>query len=224
MIRPLLSEYSKEVAIATDCYFTLKHINNSGFEDKSIFRGLDRNARSWNIICYSLQCSYFIAIGRIFDIDSQTFSIHKLIAQCIENVDIFGVEQLKNRKSISFNGDSNGLKQYIDHADNITAQHFQRLKGEIAKYQKIYEKKIRPIRHNHFAHKNFDLLHYTDNLFKDTQIIEIENIITFINQLDQHLFQLFHNGKIRDINNFSLNEEQHIKEDINEIMAKIRIA
>jgi len=45
MISQLLSEFTDEVTIATDAYYTLKHINEAGLKDKSIYRGLEIIAR-----------------------------------------------------------------------------------------------------------------------------------------------------------------------------------
>lgn len=222
MISQLLNEFTDEVTIATDAYYTLKHINEAELKDKSIYRGLDENARTWNIINYSLQCSYFVALGRIFDKDGEAFSIHRLLRDCIEKIESFSRESLAERKATSFGENKEGLENYLESADITDDSYFHRLKSEVAKHHRRYDQKIKPIRHKVFAHKEYDSLPIKDTLFKNVSIDDIEETLNFLHQLDKLFFQVYHNGKKSELREYKIDEEQHIKEDVNHLLAKIR--
>ena len=69
-----LNHYSKEVDLATYTFFVWKSINNIAVGDKEILTALRRNALSWGVITHSLQCTFFICLGRIFDDRKDSFS------------------------------------------------------------------------------------------------------------------------------------------------------
>jgi len=81
-IDDILKEIDKEITVAAQAFFAWKSIHNIASKDKIIKKAINENASSWNIFLHSLQATFFIAIGRIFDTNPQSCSIHLLFRQC----------------------------------------------------------------------------------------------------------------------------------------------
>jgi len=155
-IEELYKEFESEVNVACWSFYTWKNIRDMAAGDKKVHHALNRNPLSWTIILYSLQSTFFITIGRLFDTDGRSFSVHTFLRQCIENVDQFSKYALRERK-IKGSGTNklSWLDEYIEKSYQPNKEDFLKLKGEVSKKQKRYELIYRPIRHKVFAHKEF---------------------------------------------------------------------
>ena len=74
-IEDYLNTYGAEVSIVTNSFFTWKNINKVASEDAGIFEAINTNALTWNVILNSLQSTYFITLGRIFDINGESLVV-----------------------------------------------------------------------------------------------------------------------------------------------------
>ena len=83
-IEELYKEFQSEINAACWSFYAWKNIKDIAVDDKIVYRALNRNALSWNIILYSLQSTFFIAIGRLFDIDGKTFSVHTFLRRVLK--------------------------------------------------------------------------------------------------------------------------------------------
>src|SRR5690606_6076906 len=103
-IARLLDHFREEVAAASHAFYLWKGINNIASDDRATFRGINEQALTWNTIAHSLQTTFFIAIGRLFDTDGDAFSIHAFLRGCIENLGDFDRPALRARKLALSNG------------------------------------------------------------------------------------------------------------------------
>ena len=90
--------FKSEISIATTAFYVWKLINNGASENKEVHSQLNDNALSWNIITHSLQNTFFISLGRIFDTDGDSFSVHRMMRMYISKLDQFSKESLRERK------------------------------------------------------------------------------------------------------------------------------
>ena len=97
-IEELYKEFESEINVACWSFYAWKNINNIAVGDEKTYHALSRNALSWTIILYSLQSTFFIAIGRLFDKDERSFSVHAFLRTCIKNIDQFSKDALRERK------------------------------------------------------------------------------------------------------------------------------
>lgn len=190
-----LREYSNEVAILTRTYFTWKVINVSASQDKQALAALNKASSTWSVVLHSLQTTMFISLGRVFDIDAEAFSIHKFVKYCSENVEEFNRAALRKRKMAGLEKAPPWLEGYLNMAHYPKREELLRLRGEVAKYCKIYDENYKPIRHKLMAHKEFSAIGTTDALFAITNISEIEDIISFCNRIKHSIQQQYENGK-----------------------------
>ena len=66
-------------------------------------KSANQNVNFWRLFEAALQSRLFIGLRRIFDDGRDTFSIHKFLINCREQIDIFSKRELKIRRSSSPN-------------------------------------------------------------------------------------------------------------------------
>jgi len=161
-IEELYKEFQSELNVACLFFYTCKNIKNIAVGDKKVYHALNRNKLSWNIILSPLQSTFFIVLGRLFDIDGKTFSVHTFLRACIENIEQFSKDALRERKIKGSEADKlSWLDEYIEKSYQPNKEDFLKLKGEVSKRQKRYESIYKPIRHKIFAHKELKETFYS---------------------------------------------------------------
>ncbi len=68
-------EFCNEVHRIFSCYLFWRIINNRAAEDKRLLSALNKTPLSWIVIRHSLNVTLFITLGRVFDVDSDAFSV-----------------------------------------------------------------------------------------------------------------------------------------------------
>lgn len=222
-VEEALKLFQDEVATATWTFYAWKHINRIGSNDLSVRRGLNQNAATWNVITHSLQTTFFITVGRLFDIDGDAFSVHAFLRYCIENVEQFNSDYIRKRKLADQNGiEPDWLAGYMDNVYEAKEKDFQRLRGEVGKRQKRYEEIYRPIRNKVMAHKEIASLSNVTDIFGKTHIGEIQDFLTLFNQIENIVFDLMHNGKLREIGDYPVREEHRMEQDVSSLLNRIK--
>lgn len=138
-----LNTIQQEVHKATYCHRVHMEIRLQMKKDGSLLQRMNENAYFWQTVLYSLQTSYIAALGRLFDNSKDVLSVNKFLNNCIRNYKIFSLDSLKNRKT---------TKEFIDRAFIPEKQDLYPLRIKIKQAQKLYEDKIKPIRHRVIAH------------------------------------------------------------------------
>lgn len=184
----------QEVKTAIECFYTWLEINNSASADKEIYEALNKNPTFWNINLYGLQSSFFIVLGRIFDDGKDAHSIHKFIASCLANPQFFSKEALAKRRQ-GGGEKPEWLNGYIEKAYEPSIQDLRTLKKALSGYRKTFDDIYRDIRHYVFAHKIAKEAEILSELFGRTKIGDIENMLYFLYDLLEVIWQLYHNGR-----------------------------
>ncbi|EDY82204.1 hypothetical protein VDG1235_1824 [Verrucomicrobiia bacterium DG1235] len=223
-MRSLLSKFNEEVVALSSTFYTWKGIHDIAYECSEIERTLNLDAETWNIILHSLQVTHFMTLGRIFDIDGDAFSIHKLLRECIDNIDDFSKEALRERKRVAppVNADRNWLDSYMDSKYSPTQADFLRLRGETSKKQKDYEEHIKPIRHKVYAHTDFSMMDTAHLLFSKTKIKQIEDLVIYALKIDRVLTRLYDNGDNLSFDKITIQEEEHHKASVEKLLKRIK--
>jgi len=222
-IEKLYKEFQSELNIACSSFYTWKNIRNIAAGDKKVHHALNRNPLSWNIILISLQSTFFITIGRLFDTDKRSFSVHTFLRECIENINQFSKDALRKRRMKGSKADKpSWLDEFIEKSYQPNKEDFLKLKDEVSKRQKQYESIYKPIRHKIFAHKDLKNIKYVDILFGKAKIGEIQDILYFLYQMKMIIRELLENGSLWNIGYFTFNEEEFVMKDIAGLLDKIK--
>jgi len=223
-IERLHSQFRGEVDIAAQAFFLWKTINKHASEDRRIYTGLNEQALSWNILTHSLQTTFFIVLGRLFDTDGDAFSVHAFLRSCIDNIEQFSKEFLRQRKlENSSGGEPEWLEEYLNNAYVPDKRDFQMIRGALRKRQKRYEKVYRPIRNTVVAHKATATMDNVDALFGRTDVAEIEEFLWFLHQVQETVFQLIYNGWLTKIGDHAFGEEEYVGRDVHSLLERLKI-
>lgn len=222
-IEKLYEEFQSEVNAACWSFYAWKNIQKIAVNDKKIRHALNSNPLSWTIILYSLQSTFFIAIGRLFDTDKRSFSARTFLKECSENVDQFSKDALRERKiKDSDAGKLPWLDKFIEKSYQPNKEDFLKLKGEVLKKQKRYNSIYKPIRHEIFAHKDIKRIKYVDELFREVKIDEIQDLLYSLYQIKMIIRELLENGSWEKIGYYPFNEEEVVMKDIAGLLDKIK--
>ena len=222
-IEKLYKEFQSEVNIACWSFYTWKNIRDIAAGDKKVHHALNRNPLSWNIILYSLQSTFFITIGRLFDTDGKSFSVHTFLRKCIKNIDQFSKDALRERKIKGSEADKlPWLDEFIEKSYQPNEEDFLKLKGEVSKRQKQYKSRCKPIRDKIIAHKDLKNIKCVDELFREVKIDEMQDLLCFLYQIKMIIRELLENGSWWNIGYFTFNEEEFVMKDIAGLLDKIK--
>jgi len=161
---------------------------------KAIHRLLNEAPLFWNTCLAGLQTASFMALGRIFDNDSN-HNLGKLLRITENHPEIFSKAALGRRKQ----GDSPELPawlpEYLRDSYEPTTRDFRRIRAHVRKRRKIYEDNYRDIRHKWFAHKVVSEQTEITALFSNANTRELQQLFAFLSWLYETFWELFFNGR-----------------------------
>lgn len=187
-------------------------IHAAAARDKNIRHALNRNALFWNTTLAALQTSTLIALGRIFDHKSG-HGIRALLDLTRNHAAIFSKTSLSQRKSGIFTNDPKGLQDYLDHSYEPDDTDFRRLERLVHAATKRYNMAYRPLRNQVFAHKVHREAEKIHELFSQTNVTKLEQLVTFLVRLHWALQDALANGS-----RLTLKKARH---SVNEILEQL---
>jgi len=218
----LIREYQSEVYVAAVNYFMWKNINRIAAENHDVLRALNDNGLAWNIIIHSLQMSFIITLGRIFDRDKRSFTLDRFIDGCIKNLEQFNRSALGERKIKLVGGSKpEWLDDYLSKAYQPTAKDFQALLKAAAPFRKMYEDRYEPIRNKIVAHNDFAAQAFRDDLYSQTNRTEVENMLGFLYAVGRVVEQLQVDGQLTTIESHAIREENYVLADLERLLGRL---
>jgi len=184
-----LQVFGNEVDEAMQCFYAEQTIHNVARENTNVYHALNRNAAFWKLASRALQANAIIVLGRIFDRDSRTHGIKRLLNLATKHPEIFSKAALERRK--------------LPHAGKHTAEFmrtvyvpkirdFKRLREYTDKHRATYNGYYLDLRNKFFAHRErVDMT----VAFANASIPRLERLLVFLDQLQDALWHLFENGR-----------------------------
>lgn len=215
--------FSNEVYQATACYVFWNRLQNEPAKDKELLKAFNISPLSWITIRHSMMHSLMMTLGRIFDIDGDSVSVDDLINSCINEVDKFSKESLKERKLKTAGLKNDWVEEYIHNAYQPTAKDFQMLKPEITKFKRIYQEYYRPIRNKVFAHIDKEYAGNTSELWEATKNANMVEMLNFLEDLKITLQMAYDNGRKPELGGHEFDEKWFSK-DILSLFARVKNA
>jgi len=189
-----LELFRTEAQSAIQFFYVWDAVHAVAGKKKAVFRLLNQAPLLWNSALGALQSSMLVALGRVFDPDMKNHSVTRLLALAHGNPGIFSKQALAARKrKLSANADE-WLAEYLKTAYVPKTSDFRRLKRQVALRRKVYEKKYRPLRHKVFAHRGVLSPEQVSQLFAQTNLRELRQLLVFLGRLYEALWQLYFNG------------------------------
>ncbi len=189
-----LEVFRTEAQAGAQFLYAYLSFNSIISEKRKAYNEVNKTALFWNTAMGSLQTSFFIALGRIFDQNSR-HNIDRLIKTAQDNKEIFSKNALAKRKKHESANADEWLDEYLKTAYEPTIKDFRVLRKKIKEYRNIYETNYRDIRHKIYAHKEVSDAEEMQKLFSKTNIRELQKVFVFVNSLYEALWQLLYNGR-----------------------------
>jgi predicted translin family RNA/ssDNA-binding protein len=189
-----LEVFRTEAQTGAQFLYAYLSFNSIISEKKKIYKEINTTPLFWNTTMGSLQTSFFIVLGRIFDQNS-THNIDSLIKIAQDNKNIFSKKALANRKKKDSPNADEWLDEYLKSVYEPTAKDFRELRKKVKEFRKIYESNYRDIRRKIYAHKEVSDAEEIQKLFSKTNIRELQRVFIFVNALYEALWQLLYNGR-----------------------------
>ena len=171
--RSELEIFDNEVEEAIQCFYAEQAIHNVGRKNRSVYEALNRNAAFWNLTSRAFQANALIVLGRIFDKDSRTHSIQRLLNLAVNHPEVFSRPALEKRKRPQA---GKWTDEFMRTVYLPTKHDFGRLKQYADKQRAIYEEEYKHLRDKVFAHKErMDMT----VAFAGASIPRLERLLTF---------------------------------------------
>jgi hypothetical protein len=188
-----LEIFRTEVEGGTQFLYAYLAVHAAAARRRTVHRLLNEAPLFWNTCLAALQTGSFMALGRIFDNDSD-HNLGKLLRITQDHPEIFTKVALGRRKQGNKPEPPDWLSEYLRDSYEPTARDFRRIRAHVRKRRKIYETSYRDIRHKWFAHKAVSDQTEIADLFRKTNTRELQQLFAFLCWLYEVLWELFFNG------------------------------
>jgi hypothetical protein len=221
-IEILLNEYRNEFNKAASSFYAWKVLAKLPLYDKQVHDALNRNADSWILIRYSLQTTFIVALGRIFDTNRSSLNIHRFLDACKSEISQFSKSAFEARRIRDNHGQRpDYLDDYIKGIYEAVESDFDELIKVTDEQAAIYRLNYKPIRHKVVAHKDFDTFLSEANLFAPTDLDEIEKILELLFRVERVVSDLLMNGEKRSLDFYSFDRKRNITHDLENLLRKL---
>ena len=189
--RHLWSEIEDAVAI----FYTAEEIQDCARRDENILDAIQHDALFWKVQVHALQSALFIALGRIFDISGDAYSIHKLMREAGQHFTLlFSHEALRGRKA-KLNLPLQDLENYFVGLWQTDQLAVKALRKALAPHVKRYSDVYLPLRNRYFAHTLVVDQTVVNNLFANTNRLELEETLLFAREVVALIQDMYLNGR-----------------------------
>ena len=210
-----------EIDTAFESFYTELEMNQLAIEDQTIFDKLNRNAAFWNPISYSLQTTFFMTLGRIFDVHGDALSVHKLLRVTAEHPEYFSKAALRARRLTSVQGTPDWLENFLEGIWEPNTADLRILKKAVAPYQAKFEAVHRPIRNNVYGHNIITEEQLRHDMFESAKIKEIEEILYFLHDLVENLWNLLMNGDRPELGKVNYGYEERVRNNVRAVLSSL---
>jgi hypothetical protein len=189
-----LEVFKTEAESAIQFFYAYLTIHAALADNEKALQIVNEAPLFWLTIAAALQASSHIALGRVFDQNSN-HNVDRLLKVAQDNKDIFSKGALEARKRMGSANADEWIDDYMKGVYVPTASDFRRLRKHVSKYRRVYKNGCRDIRHKFYAHKALSTPDDVQKLFAKTNIPEMQKLVIFLGRLYDCLWELFHNGR-----------------------------
>jgi hypothetical protein len=223
-VEALLKEYRDEVNIAVSSFFVWKNLNNIASANREMLRAINANALSWCMIAHSLQVTFFVAFGRIFDRDNRSLTLNTFLRFCRDNVGEFSKRALEARRLRDAGASRpEWLDDFLKGAYEPIEADILALQSAAAPHKAIYRANYEPIRHKIIAHKDLATIGASDSLFQKTNIAQVQGVLEFLHQVVGVVTEWLSNGRKTALTDHRLDEETYVREHLEKLLSKLAV-
>jgi hypothetical protein len=186
-----LDRDSRESALYLYTFSAIYFVSDA---DHALLDRLNLHAAFWTSILAALQGSTFVALGRFFDERKDTHSAKGLLNFAEKSSGIFSRAALEARK-VRAGLAPEAAKEFAAAAYELRPGGLAALQQELKDRRRFFEEKVKPIRHDVFAHAGKITKAERDRLFVTMPMRSLEDLVVYTLRLYNALFYLYHDGR-----------------------------
>jgi len=223
-VQELLDEFDAELAAAIGSFHSWKAVNQLAAMRPELLRTLNANARSWNAIMHSHQVTLFVVLGRIFDTNKGTFNVHKFLDGCKARVGEFSAASFETRRIAGSRGvRPDYLTEFMKNYYAARPKDFEELEEQVAAHAKRFKTVYKPIRDQLMAHRNANAKALSSDLFKATDLSEVEKMLAFLHRVWAVVNELYMNGRKTDLVSHRYRRGETLEGDMESLLQRIKV-
>ncbi|MBI3549876.1 MAG: hypothetical protein HY078_12635 [Elusimicrobia bacterium] len=181
-----------EVYEATLSWHAYLMINEQMSADGELLDTMNSHPSFWQVTIRALRHNTLLVLGRVFDDDKRSHSIHNIVRGCAENPAIFSKDALRARRA------AEGVpaeEEYIERAFVPDAAHFTALQTEVEACMKVWTGAYVVIRNKVVAHRDKLDKKTRADLYAKTKVKEITELLERLYVIEESLWELATNAK-----------------------------
>ncbi len=173
------------------CFYIWRTVHAAARRSPKVYDMLNRNSGFWNVALGSIQANSLIALGRIFDKDSRTHNVKRLLKLAEDNPAVFAKHAVRQRKNKILANNSSLLEDYMRNVHDPSPSDFKRLQSFVDARRKVYERCYKHLRDKRYAHRERTNI---SGFFAQTDIRELAQLVTDLSKLHRVLWDWQQNG------------------------------
>jgi hypothetical protein len=190
-----LAAVDRDLSLFAQYFYAYQATHYLASKDSALLATMNWQPLYWNTSLGALQEASFSTLGRIFDQDSRSHSVHRLFMLAQQSKAIFGLDALRERKIEGSDTAHEWIDEYMAGCYTPTAADWARLTRHLNKCSEVFVAKYRPLRHKVYAHRDRLEKAELEGLFSATSYRELEKLLASICALYDALWNLYHNGR-----------------------------
>jgi HEPN superfamily AbiU2-like protein len=186
-----LDVFGREVEEAIQSFYIPRTVHTVARTNRQLYGFLDRHAAFWNAALHALEVNSLIVLARIFDKDTRSHRIDRVLQLAQTHARIFSKAALAKRKRQQIPNADEWLDSFLRDVYIPTARDFKKLQQYVNTRRVLFDRNYKDVRNKALAHKDRSNLTAT---FAKTSMRELEQILHFLYRLHHALLGLFDNG------------------------------
>ena len=203
---------TNEVENALESLFIYIEIDDFANNHPVALQRMNRYPEFWLSIRHAQQTTFMITLGRVFDNDRRSHSIHRLLKEMISHPEYFSREAFANRRRGPSPGpDPEYLADYLRDVFEPNKASLEKLEAALKPISDKYKVSFCPIRNKLFAHRDMLDKQSINALVSKGLIVDLEEILHFLHDLLDCIWQLIHNGREPNLGHAGYNYRERAK-------------
>lgn len=187
---------TNEVEDALQSFCIYLEIDNFADQHPLALRRMNIYPDFWLSIRHAQQTNFMVTLGRVFDTDLRSHSIHRLLKEMVKHPEYFGRDAFANRRRGSSPGaDPEYLADYLKDVFEPDKATLEELRSALKPISNKYEQNFAPLRNKMFAHRDMLDRASISLLVSKGLVVDLEEVLHFLHDLLACIFQLIHNGR-----------------------------
>jgi hypothetical protein len=197
------TEFERELEIfrtdeenAQQYFFSYLSVRSLAAKDTGVLGVMNTTPLFWITAHHAMLLAAFVALGRIFDQNSE-HNLDHLLNVASSDLSIFSKDALRLRKETVVTKQQ--AAAFVEDAHELTSADIRILRSQIAVRRATYETRYRDIRDKVFAHNALPDVEQVHDLLVKTNVDEMKDIFGFLHALYVALDGLLLNGHKPDV-------------------------